>query len=81
MAWDSYFSTVMQPKENGETWNLISEADLLIGGVDYTIDYLSVNFPCTDVFLANQINIGGKIEAIPGSRPRTTSSTSGAPKP
>jgi hypothetical protein len=40
MVWETFFRAVMYPGNHSELLRNISEADLVIGGVDMTISYL-----------------------------------------
>jgi hypothetical protein len=40
MAWEPFFNAVMQPGDHSGVLRHLSEADLVIGGIDMTISYL-----------------------------------------
>lgn len=42
MPWETFFRAIMYPGNNSEVLRYLSEADLVIGGIDMAMSYLSV---------------------------------------
>jgi hypothetical protein len=40
MAWETFFEAIMQPGDHSGVVQHLSEADLIIGGIDMTMSYL-----------------------------------------
>jgi len=40
MTWDRFLSAMLYRSDNQVTWDILSQMDCLIGGIDMTISYL-----------------------------------------